>query len=292
MELRTLRYFLAVCREGNMSRAAEKLHVTQPTLSRQIADLERELRCELLVRHSRSVEPTEEGLFLLRRAGEIVGLADQTESDLKHSDEVVEGDVNIGAGESEAMREVAARMRSFQEMHPHVRFHVRSGDASFVIDRLERGLDDFALLLGYPNIDRYEHVRLGRADAWGVFIPEGDPLASRESVTVVDLAGLPLIVPDQALELDTLSTWLGRTADSADIRSTFNLGHNGTLMVREGLGYMLGLGDVQHAGVGTGLEFRPLEPAVTAAADFAWLRGKPMSRAARLFAEAMESGAV
>ena len=289
MELRTLRYFLAVCREGNMSRAAERLHVTQPTLSRQVAELERELGCDLLVRHSRSVEPTEDGLFLLRRANEIIGLVDQTEADLKFSDEVVEGDVNIGAGESEAMREVAARMQSFQERYPHVRFHVHSGDASFVIDRLERGLDDFALLLGYPNIDRYAYVRLSRSDVWGVYMLERDPLASSKSVEARDLVGLPLLVPDQALELDTLSTWFGAVPDSVDVRATFNLGHNGALMVREGVGYMVGLGDVQHVGEGTGLVFRPLNPAVVATADLAWLRDKPMSRAASLFAQEMST---
>lgn len=165
MELRVLRYYLAVCREGTMSKAADSLHVTQPTLSRQIADLEHELGCELLVRHSRSVTPTEQGIYLRRRAEELVGIADQTAADLAHGDDVVEGDVWIGAGESESMRSVAAKIRGFRELHPQVRFHIHSGDAGDVVERLEHGTVDFAVLMSYAAIDRYDHVRLSPTDA-------------------------------------------------------------------------------------------------------------------------------
>ena len=140
MEFKTLKYFLAVCKAGTMSRAAEELHVTQPTLSRQIADLERELGCALLLRHSRSVEPTEEGLYLMRRAQDVIGLMGRIESDFAASEEIIAGDISIGACESSSMRLVAACMRIFQDQHPHVRFRIHSGHAGFCIDRLERGL--------------------------------------------------------------------------------------------------------------------------------------------------------
>ena len=198
MELRVLRYFLAVCQEGTMSKAADVLHVTQPTLSRQIADLERELGCELLERHSRSVTPTERGLYLRRRAEELVGLADQTVADLARNEDIVEGDVWIGAGESEAMRVIADRIRAFRELYPRVHFHIHSGDAADVVERLEHGTVDFAVLMSYPEIDRYDHVRLAPTDAWGVLMPEGDPLAQKETVSPADLAGLPLIASEQA----------------------------------------------------------------------------------------------
>ena len=166
MDIRVLRYYLAICREGNMSRAAQALHVTQPTLSRQIADLERELGCELLIRGSRTVTPTEKGLYLRRRAEEIVSLADQTASELAHNDEAVEGDVYIGAGESEGMRYVARVIRAFRERYPQICFHLRSGNSIDVVEWLERGLIDFAVLIAFPNINRFEHVRLHPTDAW------------------------------------------------------------------------------------------------------------------------------
>ena len=154
MELRTLRYFLAVCEHGTMSRAAEALHVTQPALSRQIAALERELGAPLLERHSRSVTPTEKGLYLRRRAQEIVGLADQTTADLMHGEDIVEGDVFIGAGESEGLRVIARHVRAFREKYPGVRFHLHSGNAPDLIERLEHGVDDFSVLMSYPDVDR------------------------------------------------------------------------------------------------------------------------------------------
>ena len=144
MDVRVLRYFLAVCEEGSMSRAAEVLHVTQPALSRQIADLERELDCTLLMRESRGVAPTEGGLYLRRRAEEIISLVDQTKAEFI-KDEMVEGDVYIGAGESDGMRVVAERIKKFREAYPQVCFHLHSGNSVDVIERLERGLDDFAV---------------------------------------------------------------------------------------------------------------------------------------------------
>ena len=162
VDIRVLRYYLAVCREGNMSRAAQVLHVTQPTLSRQIADLERELGCTLLVRGSRTVTPTEKGLYLRRRAEEIVALADQTASELVHADEMVEGDVYIGAGESEGMRHVAMRIRTFRERHPQVRFHVRSSNSIDVIEWLEARARRFR---GAHRVSRHQPVRT-RASAW------------------------------------------------------------------------------------------------------------------------------
>ncbi len=287
MELRSLKYYLAVCHEGNMSRAAEKLHVTQPTLSRTIADLERELGCELLIRHSRSVEPTEDGLYLQRRARDLLAIAEQAKADLTGSHQVVEGDVRICAGESDAMRIVASAIKRFQDNYPQVCFHIQSGDAALAIERLERGLDDFALLLGYPHIDTYAHIRLNHVDAWGVYLREDDPLAQLDSIAPKDLARQPLLIPNQAFRLDMLSAWFGDLRDQAHICGTFTLGHNGTLMVREGMGCMLGLGNVQHTGKGTGLEFRPLSPAVEGRWDFAWLKHQPTSRAVQLFLEEM-----
>lgn len=289
MDIRVLRYYLAICREGNMSRAAQVLHVTQPTLSRQIADLERELGCELLIRGSRSVTPTEKGLYLRRRAEEIVTLADQTTSELTHSDEVVEGDVYIGAGESEGLRVIAAKARSLQQKRPHVRFHLRSGNSIDVLEWLERGLVDFAVLMSYPDINRFEHIRLAPTDAWGVLMREGDPLAKKEFVGPDDLKQAPIIVSSQALETGDLSPWFGVPRESLNVVATYNLVLNAVQFVREGVGYVLGLDGLVSTGARTGLEFRLLYPPVVSVIDFAWKSRQTLSVAAQAFLREMQS---
>lgn len=291
MDIRTLRYFLAICQEGNMSRAAQALHVTQPTLSRQMADLERELGCELLVRGSRTVTPTEKGLYLRRRAEEIVALADQTTSDLRRDDDVIEGDVSIGAGESEGMRVVAARVRAFRERHPHVRFHLRSGNSINVVEWLERGLVDFAVLMAYPKVNSFEHVRLAPTDAWGVLVPEEHPLAQADAIAPQDLANCPLILSEQALETDELSQWFGDLAQQIEVAATYNLVFNAAQLVRENVGCALVYDRLAPTGEGTGLEFRPLDPPVTSPIDFAWKRGQTLARAPRAFLEDMREDA-
>lgn len=287
MDLRVLRYFLAICQEGNMSRAADALHVTQPTLSRQISDLEHELGCELLVRGSRTVTPTEKGLYLRRRAEEIVSLADRTVSDLARDDDPVEGDVSIGAGESDGMRVVAACIRAFQERYPHVRFHVRSGNGINVTEWLERGLVDFAVLMAYPGIDRYEHLRLAPTDAWGVLMPEGHPLSRKETVAPRDLEGIPLIVSEQALETGELPRWFGPLKERANVVATYNLAYNAAMLVQENVGCALTLDKLAATGEGTGLAFRLLYPPLVSPIDFAWKRGRTLSRASEKFLDAL-----
>lgn len=283
MELRTLRYYLAVCEMGSMSRAAERLHVTQPTLSRQISDLERELGCVLLVRHSRSVEPTEEGLHLMSRAADIVSLADLTEGEYRERGKVVAGDIRISCGESSGIAPIASAARAFRMRYPQVRFCLHSGNADYVIERLERGLDDFAVLFSYPGIDRYEHLRLPHTDAWGVYLPADDPLAAKDVVSPEDLEGLPLIASEQTLETDELTAWFGGSLARAGIAVTYTLGYNASVFVREGAGYMLGLDALIPTGSSTGLVFRPLWPPIVAHIDFAWRRGQKLSNAASMF---------
>lgn len=288
MDIRVLRYYLAICQEGTMSRAAEVLHVTQPTLSRQIADLERELGCELLERRSRCVVPTEKGLYLRRRAEEIVSLADQTEADFAHSDDIAEGDVRISAGESDGMRVVAHRIRAFRERHPNVRFHLHSCNSTDAIERLERGLDDFAVLISYPDINRYAHVLLAPTDAWGVLMREDDPLAELEAVGPDDLVDKPLIASRQALSTGALSMWFGDRTSDLNVVATYNLVFNAMTLAREGVGYVLCLDRLVPAGRGTGLAFRLLYPPVVSVIDFAWKRDQPLTNAARAFLDDMQ----
>lgn len=287
MELRTLRYFLAVCEHGTMSRAAEALHLTQPALSRQVASLERELGCALLERHSRSVTPTSEGLYLMRRAREIVGLADRTAEDLSRDGAIVEGDVRVGAGESEAMRGFARHMAAFRDLHPGVRFHVHSGNAPDLAERLGRGVDDFAVIMGPPDTARHASLRLPAADVWGAVVREDDPLAGREAVAAEDLAQVPLIVPERHASAGgvtgELASWFGAAELVPPIAATVNLAFNGAMLVRAGAGRMLAYGGLVATGRGTGLAFLPLAPRLVSEAHLAWKRDEPLGEAARRF---------
>ena len=293
MELRALRYYLAVCEYGTMSRAAEALHVTQPALSRQIAALERELDCELFERRSHSIVPTEKGLYLRRRAQEIVGLADQTAADFSHGDEIIAGDIHIGAGESVAMRQIAQHIARFRASYPHVRFHLHSAIATDLIERLEHGLDDLVVLMSHPDNDRYGHLRLQPTDAWGVVMREDDPLAAQEVIGPADLADAPLIMPERSWSDDgpvgPLGAWFGEHGRGLDVIATFNLSFNAALLVREGVGRMISLEGLTATGGETDLEFRLLYPPAVSIIDVVWKRGAARSRAVQLFLEELQA---
>ena len=295
MELRVLRYFLAVCEAGTMSRAAEELHVTQPALSRQLAGLERELGCQLLERHSRSVSPTEEGLYLRRRAEEIVALADQTEADFSHADDIVAGDIHIGAGESDSMRAIARHIKRFRDRYPAVRFHLHSGNATDISERLERGLDDFGVFFSYADVDRFAHLRLSVTDAWGVLMRADDPLAVKEHVAPADLVSAPVVMPTRYLKggepTGSLATWLGDYAGKLEVAATVNLLFNGMHLVREGVGRVLSINGEALANADSGLVSRLLYPPLVSVVDVAWKRGQAQTNAARLFLEQLQGEA-
>lgn len=293
MELRALRYYLAVCEHGTMSRAAEALHVTQPALSRQIAALERELGCELFERRSHSIVPTEKGLYLRRRAQEIVGLTDQTAADFSHGDEIVAGDIHIGAGESVAMRQIARQIARFRASYPHVRFHLHSAIATDLIERLEHGLDDLVVLMSHPDNDRYGHLRLQPTDAWGVVMRKDDPLTAQEVIGPADLADAPLIMPERSWSDDgpvgPLGAWFGEHGRGLDVIATFNLSFNAALLVQEGAGRMISLEGLTATGGDTGLEFRLLYPPAVSIIDVVWKRNAPRSRAVQLFLDSLQA---
>ncbi len=293
MELRALRYYLAVCEYGTMSRAAEVLHVTQPALSRQIAALERELDCELFERRSRSVTPTEQGLYLRRRAQEIVGLADRTAADFAHDEGIVAGDINIGAGESVAMREIAQFIARFRTRYPQVRFHLHSAIATDLIERLEHGLDDLVVLMSHPDNDRYEHIRLQHTDAWGVIMQETDSLATQEVIGPADLADAPLIMPERSWGSDgptgPLGSWFGEHGRGLDVVATYNLSFNATTLVQEGVGSMITFEGLTATGGDSGLSFRLLYPPAVSIIDVVWRRNIPRSRAVQLFLEELHA---
>ncbi len=285
MELRVLRYFLAVAREENISEAAERLHVTQPTLSRQLMDLEEELGVKLFerARRSRKIVLTEAGTFLRRHAEEIVLLADKTEAAFVSAGEDIAGDVYVAAGETEAVRLLAKAAGLLHREHPQIRHHISSGDGLYVEDQLDKGLADFGLMLGPVNPEKYEVLPLPHRDVWGVLMQKTSPLAEKEAIQNTDLWSEPLILSRQSVSYGQLIRWLGREPTELNVVGYYSLAYNASLMTEEGLGYTLTLDGLINTAGDSPLCFRPLEPRLELEANLVWKKYQSFSRAAELF---------
>ena len=236
MELRVLRYFLAVAREQSITAAAETLHITQPTLSKQLRELEEELGKKLFTRGNRKITLTEEGMFLRKRAQEIVELADKTEANFAAGVGSVSGDIFIGSGETGAVRYLGRTLYKMRSIYPGVRFHLFSGNGEDVSDRLDKGLIDFALFVGMTDLKKYDYLKLPYSHRWGLILRRDDPLAAHEAVTPEMLMNVPILCSRQALIQNELSGWLGRPFDELNLAGTYNLIYNASIMVEEGLG--------------------------------------------------------
>lgn len=271
MELRVLEYFLAIAREQSISKAAETLHLSQPTLSRQIKDMEEELGKQLIIRGNRRITLTEEGMILRKRAEEIISLVRITEDEIIMSDEeIIQGDLSIGTGESESISSIAKIVKKMQEAHPNIRCHLISGNSVQVTEQLDRGLIDFGILFEPCDLSKYEFIKLPFKDTWGVLMPKDSPLASKEFITPDDLKNQPLILSSQQTESSSLFEWL--RADSADlnIKATYTLINNGALLVKEGLGYALCLDKLINVTGDSNLCFVPLLPKLEISLYVAW----------------------
>lgn len=283
MELRVLRYFLTIAREGNITNAANALHVTQPTLSRQIRDLEEELGQQLFVRGSHSVTLTPEGMLLRKRAEEILDLVQKTEQEFAQTEEAVSGEVYIGAGETMGVHYLTRAARQLQEKYPDVHIHISSGDATDVREDLDKGLIDFGLLFAPVDLSRYNVIHLPYRDTWGVLMRRDSPLAQRESLRLSDLEGLPLIVSRQVYKTSRLQEWFGEVAGQLQVTGTYNLVYNGSLMVEDGMGYAVCLDGIINVTGESPLCFRPLEPRRQADMYIVWKKYQIFSPAAERF---------
>lgn len=288
MELRTLRYFLAVAREENMTRAAELLHVTQPTLSKQLKALEEELGKKLFLRHSFSIRLTEEGILLRRRAEDLVGMADKITEEFLTMDDVLGGDVYFGLAESYQIRYLASAIRKFKNTCPGLRYHITSGDTEQVTEKLDRGLLDFAVLADEPNTAKYHSLLFPEADLWGVVMPADCPLARKEAVCARDLAGLPLFCSEQGWNRD-IPRWCGPLAEELHLEGSFRLSYNGSLFVKEGLGYLLTLAHLIDTGAESGLAFRPLTPKLETRIYLIWKKHQTFTPVARRLLELLQN---
>lgn len=288
MEFRVLRYFLAVAREQSISAAAQALHLTQPTLSRQLRELEEELGKQLMVRGSRRIELTEDGMLLRKRAEEIMELVSRTQAELSSPDEAVTGDVYIGTGETDGVRRLARAARRLRESCPGIRFHIVSGDASDVCERLDKGLLDFGLFVGMTDLKKYDYLTLPYYHRWGLIMRKDDSLAKEESITPDMLPGLPLLCSRQALIQNELSGWLGIAFEELNIIGTYNLIYNAAVMVEEGLGYAVCIDKLANTSEESPLCFRPFEPAMKVDMFIAWKKYQIFSAAAKKLLEILQ----
>lgn len=284
MELRVLKYFLAVAKHENISKAADDLNLTQPTLSRQIAELEEELGVPLLIRGKRRTQLTEAGMFLKMRAEEITSLADKTIEQLAHADEMAEGDVFIGCGETEGMREVAQALAPLHRAYPRIRVHLASGNKELVADQMQKGIIDFGLLCcSLPPVE-YAYHQLAHEDIWGLYIHRSNPLAQQEGISADDLVKEPLIVSRQAIEAKEFDHWLGKRVEEMNIVATYNLAFNSAFLIEQGFGSVLSFKGLipAESQERSDILFLPLMPKLCSRNYLIWKKGQIFSRAGRL----------
>lgn len=282
MEIRNLRYFLAVAREENMTRAAETLHVTQPTLSKTMKALEDELGKKLFVRHSFSISLTEEGELLRDRAEDLVTMADKIEKEFLSLDELTGGELYFGLAESYQIRHLAKEIRLLKERYPGLRYHITSGDTEQVTEKLDKGLLDFAVICDVPDGRKYEYIAFPEGDIWGLILPADAVLAKKESIRIEDLLGLPLFASEQGWEGD-IRGWAGEHFAQLRLEGSFRLAYNASMFVREGLGYQLTFRNLVDVSEVSGLVFRPLQPKLEVKLYLIWNRYQAFTPIAERF---------
>lgn len=289
MEIRVLRYFLTIAREGSITNAANFLHVTQPTLSRQIKELEEELGQKLFTRGSHNMTLTAEGMILRKRAEEIVSMVDKTEAEFNSMENIVSGDIYIGGGETDAIKLVAQVAKELRTSYPDIHYHLYSGNAEDVTERLDKGLLDFGVLIQPADISKYDYLNLPAKDVWGVVMRKDSPLAQKRGIKKDDLLSIPLICSRQAMSLERskneFAEWFGEDFDKLDVVTTFNLVYNAAIMVEAGIGYAVTIDKIANTAEGSDLCFRPLEPRVHSGLNIIWKKYQVFSSAAELFLE-------
>lgn len=287
MEFRVLRYFLTVAREGSITGAANSLHLTQPTLSRQLQDLEKELGQTLLIRGKHKITLTPEGMILRKRAEEIVDMVEKTEAEFNSISDVIGGDIYIGSGETDSMKYIASVMKDIQQEYPNVKFHVYSGNAEDVIEKLDKGLLDFGVLIQPIDLSKYDNITLPEKDLWGVLMLKSSPLAKKEFVTLEDLVSVPILASRQMSKKYSAESgfldWFGDAFEHLNIAVTYNLVYNAAIMVKAGIGYAVTLDKLVNTTGDSDLCFRPLKPKLESGLDIVWKKYQVFSPAAKLF---------
>lgn len=283
MEFRVLKYFLTVVREESITRAADVLHITQPTLSRQLAQMEEEMGVKLFDRGTRKIVLTNEGLLLKRRAEEILELVDKTEKEIVEQGETVEGTVSVGCGDLTAVQLLPELFDSFHKRYPAVTFELYTATADHIKDRMDRGLTDVGLLLEPVDMEKYDHIRLNKREKWVVAMHPDAPLAKLERIAPGDLAGQPLILPRRLKVQSALASWFGDDFGKLNVLMTSNLPSNSCVMSNRGFAYSIIIKGSISFWDPEKIIYRPLYPEIMATSVLAWKRKQPFSIAAEKF---------
>ena len=278
MELRVLNYFLTVAREKTISKAAKTLHVTQPTLSKQLKELEQELGIKLFERGSREITLTEDGIYLQNRGQEIMTLVDLTISNLTNQS-VVSGKITIGGGETEAFGVIAGLVHKLITDHPDIKVEIYSGNADDVLDKLDKGLLDFGLVIDPVSKQKYEYKQLPQKDRWGILLNSKNPLSKQEFVLAEELKEIPLLISNQSSVDNQLAEWFGTNFQNLNIVGTYNLLYNASVMVKEDVASALCIEGIINT-EGTDLQFVPLSPSLYATINIVWKKNRVFSNAA------------
>lgn len=282
MEIRTLRYFLEAAREENMSKAAERMHISQSALSKQLKGLEEELGQKLFVRHSFSIELTEEGMLLRKRAEDLLSMADKITAEFASMDDIIGGNIYFGCAESYQIRHLAALIKRFKKQYPGFHYHITSGDTEQVTEKLDKGLLDFAVLVERPDYTKYNVVKMPESDRWGLVMPAGCVLAQKDCITFEDLLGQPLFCSGQGWHAD-LPLWCGERINELTLEGSFRLSYNASVFTREGLGYLLTFEHLVNTSSESGLVFRPLYPELTTDMFIIWKKHQVFTPIAERF---------
>ncbi|MFW8618740.1 LysR family transcriptional regulator [Enterococcus innesii] len=288
MELKNLTTFLAVAEKETISAAAKHLHLSQPSLSRQLMDLEKELGVTLFTRGNRKITLTEDGLLFRKRAEEIVELLEKTRSEFLSPRDTIAGNVSIGAGETYVIQLLGTIIKEIQAEYPNIKFHLFSGNADEVKERLDKGLLDFGVVISPADVKKYDSLRLPAKDTWGVLMRKDSPLAVKEVITPKDLWDVPLITSRQSLVSSELSKWLKKDLKKLTVVATYNLVYNASKLVEEGVGYGLTLDKLVNFAPDSPLCFRKLSPTLESNLDVIWKNTQVFSKASGLFLERMK----
>ena len=287
MDIRVLKYFLAVAKECSITKAANVLHITQPTLSRQLQDLENELNHQLLIRGKNSILLTDEGHILRQRAEEIVGIAEKTKKEFLSTKNIIKGTIYIGSGESYVISLITDIIKNIQTEHKEIKFAFLSGDAQDLCEKLDKGLLDFAILIEPVNISKYDYITLPKKDCWGIIMKKDCTLAKKEKIKFEDLKKLPIIFSNQLLKKysanDMFFKWFKGNLKNLNIVATYNLFYNAGLMVNSGVGYAVTLDKLVNTTSNSNLIFKPLSPKLESKWNIVWKKSTLFSSATKLF---------
>lgn len=286
MEIKALKYFLTMAREGNITKAANYLNLTQPNLSRQIIKLERDIGKKLFIRSRHNIELTPEGFLLKKRAEEIMDLIDKTRTDFKSNEKIIAGDIYIGGGETYAIELIAEIMKDIQEYYPNIIYHIQSGNSEDITEKLDKGLLDFGILTEPSDLSKYEYIKMPVKDTWGILMRKNSKLSKNQFITRKDLLNLPLICSKQ-LMLNLFSNnnfleWFKNDFNKLNIVATYNLIYNASVMVKAGLGYVIGFDKLINTS-NSPLCFVPLKPKLESGLNIVWKKNQVFSPASKIF---------